>query len=1201
MRKNRIYYFLISVLCLWLMIMYEGAFIEAAFAAIVMLPFLLILIKYITRLAIKSSWSVDGLQVLAGNKIGLNIDLKNNFIFPINRAEIKFVIEDISGNSKECKIVTNFMPFMTRKCAFEIQPNYSGAITVRLVSITIYDYLCLTKTTQKRNSFIKLAVHPITNKIMLEMSPTATNVSEESDTHSTILSGNDKTQIFDISEYHEGDNVKDIHWKLSLKTDQYMVKKYSMPISNEINVFVDFEYNKKYKLTSKGVDGFFTYLFSLVEELEELEGNVNLLLFDSNNLSFYKVGKTDILLGNYNDAAPIETVCQMFKEYIGVGRNILVSSRINGENVNRIEDLAEYYVDLDSEQVDEDEIVIEDIKVIGINPNKKNGNGKDKEFLTITDELKIVFDDNEISIYSNIFRALLIFLGAYVPLAVLFETIAFSALYIKLAMYTVLGIGIMIAVSFISNKLIRYGIVIFSILTMFITTGINSFIAGLTNLINCLGKAESNGYLHFSQGNIDDFLAMLCFIVAIVLFIFTWKSLSILVHLILTVPFVSICFVFGQVPSGFITILFVVYLYAMISYGVTYNNIINREKKILKKSFYESTLNIGSLISFVVGGLVAIIMILDIVKGYTRYDELVEIKTAINTFLDEFDINKYIEKTEEAKGGIGFGKLGEVDSVVYMGDKILDVKVDGNIEFPLYLKSYVGSDYTGNSWEEISDSNNYKIESGLLENSLSLENAFNLSFNVLQEAYLGTIDLTDENIKAAEVVGFPENEYEKISYMPYGSLVFHGGIIRDGIIQNYTLNTKKKLIYQVTRIDNIKKTDSVIPEEENFSYYQWAEKIYCELVKDVYGENFSYYSSAMEELSNEKPNSYYFNNEWVDLSKGPEKIGYEPYIEAVKEYMFENYEYSIKPGRLKDGEDFLGKFMEEKEGYCTYFATMATVMFKMYGIPSRYVEGYYVTPNQEELNDYKENGDVTIVVEDDKAHAWTEIYVDGYGWMPIEVTPGYKGLNYHKAIKGDINTQPEETTTKPKETTTKPKETNTKPTTQTTENKESTSSINLDFNKITKWIIILILFGSFTYVLGRKSYRNKKVEDVINGEDNSLAIKMWEKQLIFAMKSVNAPISLNEHRESLAMDVSKYINEGINNKKKYTFNETVFEKELVEMFAVFDKASFSNSTISNDERKMAEVIVIRAISHIYCNQNLFVKIFLKYIKCLYLK
>ncbi|MFQ8759732.1 MAG: hypothetical protein ACLSAF_10150 [Intestinimonas sp.] len=30
-------------------------------------------------------------------------------------------------------------------------------------------------------------------------------------------------------------------------------------------------------------------------------------------------------------------------------------------------------------------------------------------------------------------------------------------------------------------------------------------------------------------------------------------------------------------------------------------------------------------------------------------------------------------------------------------------------------------------------------------------------------------------------------------------------------------------------------------------------------------------------------------------------------------------------------------------------------------------------------------------VPDSSAHAWAEIYLDGYGWYPVEVTPGYGG------------------------------------------------------------------------------------------------------------------------------------------------------------------------------------------------------------------
>ena len=56
------------------------------------------------------------------------------------------------------------------------------------------------------------------------------------------------------------------------------------------------------------------------------------------------------------------------------------------------------------------------------------------------------------------------------------------------------------------------------------------------------------------------------------------------------------------------------------------------------------------------------------------------------------------------------------------------------------------------------------------------------------------------------------------------------------------------------------------------------------------------------------------------------------------------------------------------------------MMFRYYNIPARYVEGYLVAP---------EEGETSIDVLDQDAHAWVEIYVNGLGFIPVEVTPGF--------------------------------------------------------------------------------------------------------------------------------------------------------------------------------------------------------------------
>ena len=67
-----------------------------------------------------------------------------------------------------------------------------------------------------------------------------------------------------------------------------------------------------------------------------------------------------------------------------------------------------------------------------------------------------------------------------------------------------------------------------------------------------------------------------------------------------------------------------------------------------------------------------------------------------------------------------------------------------------------------------------------------------------------------------------------------------------------------------------------------------------------------------------------------------------------------------------------------------HFATAGVMLLRSRGVPARYAEGYLV-------NDADFASDGWADVKDSRAHAWAEIYVDGVGWVPLEMTPGYGG------------------------------------------------------------------------------------------------------------------------------------------------------------------------------------------------------------------
>ena len=107
-------------------------------------------------------------------------------------------------------------------------------------------------------------------------------------------------------------------------------------------------------------------------------------------------------------------------------------------------------------------------------------------------------------------------------------------------------------------------------------------------------------------------------------------------------------------------------------------------------------------------------------------------------------------------------------------------------------------------------------------------------------------------------------------------------------------------------------------------------------------------------------------------------------VKDIEQYLRENYGYTLSPSQVVEG-DFVDHFLfEGKEGYCTYYASAMAVLTRAIGIPSRYVEGFVLPPTRNSSGSYT----VTNV----QAHAWAEVYLEGFGWAMFEPTPPYSDL-----------------------------------------------------------------------------------------------------------------------------------------------------------------------------------------------------------------
>lgn len=298
----------------------------------------------------------------------------------------------------------------------------------------------------------------------------------------------------------------------------------------------------------------------------------------------------------------------------------------------------------------------------------------------------------------------------------------------------------------------------------------------------------------------------------------------------------------------------------------------------------------------------------------------------------------------------------------------------------LYLRGFVGGRYSSNKWEDLDRSIYYENRDlfyWLHEDGLSADTQMATLRKMLTEARL------EEKTFSVSVTNEMANR--EYLYTPYELIQLDGKTLEnDG--------------------DSYQKAKGILGAKE------YAFETYGNLVKDFpqlvsegyihlassedawYAEAESHYNAFVYENYTELPDDLkqLFQQELgYDASDREEHVNYYSAIQKIRKYLEKHMTYGNYCEALPQEQDFVQFFLEEsKIGNPVHYATAAALMFRYYGIPSRYVEGYVITP--EDIKDL--SGKSVVEVPGTNGHAWVEIYIDGLGWVPIEMTPEYYGL-----------------------------------------------------------------------------------------------------------------------------------------------------------------------------------------------------------------
>ncbi len=101
---------------------------------------------------------------------------------------------------------------------------------------------------------------------------------------------------------------------------------------------------------------------------------------------------------------------------------------------------------------------------------------------------------------------------------------------------------------------------------------------------------------------------------------------------------------------------------------------------------------------------------------------------------------------------------------------------------------------------------------------------------------------------------------------------------------------------------------------------------------------------------------------------------------AIKQYLEKNGVYNSRKKTLVGSEPTASFLFGDLHGYCVHFAHAAALLLRSQGIAARVALGYAV---QTRLR----GAGSSILVLENQAHAWPEMFVDGVGWVTFDIHP----------------------------------------------------------------------------------------------------------------------------------------------------------------------------------------------------------------------
>lgn len=312
------------------------------------------------------------------------------------------------------------------------------------------------------------------------------------------------------------------------------------------------------------------------------------------------------------------------------------------------------------------------------------------------------------------------------------------------------------------------------------------------------------------------------------------------------------------------------------------------------------------------------------------------------------------------------------------------MQVTMEVPEPLYLRGFTGAVFSENVWQTLDSENLVKNRDLLYWLNL---NAFTPDSQFAAAA--DSLELTKNQIQIENTGACSQYLYVPFSLCDgtylYKENLNTGGAFGDGV-RSYSYQALTGGADAVTQTLEFLKN----AEDTQVLQYRKAESAYRQIVLDQYLQ--------IPDEAKELLGKYW--DELASKYDGIHNLTIQQGQECALRFLGTCFPETGIPQGMELPLDHL-------RGTSYQYATVAVLTMRYFGIPARYAEGYVIT---EQMAQKAEPG-TAITVDSNCACAWAEIYQDGIGWIPVDLTPGLGDVIEEQpdnTLEGDLETDKEE-------------------------------------------------------------------------------------------------------------------------------------------------------------------------------------------------